>query len=164
MNAKIKWDGTLGKFESFMNKVEGHMNQTGLGHFKTTTFMKEYLLGGNSVFDSIEFQRAYQLTARQARNDSILLCGALQSAISEKHHSLYGIMTWHELKQYYGNSGSEEFRIEELEGSLNHPYTTGYNGGIPKFIDDFRSRFSELEGLYYECKKWGLEVPIYVNA
>ena len=48
MNDKIKWDGSLGTFESFMNKVEGHMNQTGLGYLNTTTFMKEYLLGGNS--------------------------------------------------------------------------------------------------------------------
>ena len=51
-------------------------------------------------------------------------------------------------------------RIQELEVSLNNSYTQGYIGGIPKFIDDF----SELEGLYYEHKKWGLEVPIYVNV
>ena len=48
VNAKIKWDGSLGTFEGFMNKVKGDMIQTGLGYLNTTIFMADYLLRGNS--------------------------------------------------------------------------------------------------------------------
>ena len=44
MSVKIKWDGSLGTFENFMTKVEGHKNQTGLGYLNTTTFWKNICL------------------------------------------------------------------------------------------------------------------------
>src|SRR5210317_979849 len=77
-----------------------------------------------------------------------------------------GIMVWHKWNEHYMNRGSEQLHIEHLERELLKPYPKEqpYSGGVPQFVDDFQSKFNELEGLYARQKKRGHDVPVYIDS
>ena len=56
-----------------------------------------------------------------------------------------GILAWNELKKDYAYNGSMELRIEQLEATIQKPYSPTTSGGMASYIDQFQAYVGELE-------------------
>ena len=80
---KIKSNGSIRDFESYVNKIKGHINQNGLGYTNEPEFLEQYFVHEDAYLQTLDFQTKYQVTYQQAQGDSVIIYGVFQSSIAE---------------------------------------------------------------------------------
>ena len=127
LNPRIIWDGSIDRFETFRNNVEGHYGQIGAGYLFDSDFQEAYLEKGVDCY--IDFLDEVP-SASQIKKDARALYGALLSAcqscqsgvgsriLMENRSKQDGIRSWCQLVKQYETDGNRNVRIKKLEMSL----------------------------------------------
>ncbi len=156
---RVMWDGDLGTFESFQNKVEGHYGQTGAGYLFDSEFVESYEKHGIECY---KYFLNDVKTPSQVKKDSRALFGALRSAcdqgngkatITRFKKTQDGILAWKEMVQRFEADGDPNIRITRLEKVISMEYSRHYPGGLFKWIQNYENAFTELVLLGVEAWK-----------
>ena len=70
MNYKITWDGHRQTFDSYKNKVEGHLLQVGAGYITDQNFLDLYAKQGVAYFHEPSFFENHSVSVPQAKCDN----------------------------------------------------------------------------------------------
>jgi hypothetical protein len=123
--SKVIWDGTIDRFEVFINNVEGHYGQIGAGNLFDSSFQEAYLERGVDCY--VDFLDELP-SASHNKKDACSLYGALLSAcqsgvgrriLMENRHKQDGTLPWCQLLQQYETDGNRNVRIKRLESEIN---------------------------------------------
>jgi hypothetical protein len=123
--SKVIWDGTIDRFEVFINNVEGHYGHIGVGYLFDSSFQEAYLERGVDCY--VDFLDEVP-SASQIMKDARTLYGALLKAcqggvgrriLMENSDKQDGIRSWCQLVQQYEIDGNRNVRIKRLESVMN---------------------------------------------
>jgi hypothetical protein len=152
----LSWDGNPSSFEVYVRKVQGHLSCNQIGYFLDPHFNKQYLALGNDYFDTDDFsQRFPQIHPHQPPIDNEYLFGLLQQTTTHELPALVkwgptrdGLRVWNNWQSKYLNSGSDVLKARELQLAITGACYKGKTlREIPRFLDDFMTSLSKLEGI-----------------
>ena len=154
INDKITWDGHLSTFKSFSKVVDGHLLQVNAGYLINPAFMTNYSSHGMDYVKTDEFWTTFEVPVPQVAADAKYLYGILCATNRSRDDKILlrhandqdGIAAWIEFKSDYGNNGSKELKISEIEASIKQEYNPAKEG-MATYLDHFTAALQELETL-----------------
>ena len=154
LSDKITWDGHHATFKAYSKVVDGHLLQVNAGYLTNPHFVQKYSEMGMSYIISDEFWNTYQVSIPQVKADATYLYGMLFASNRGRDDKILmrhstdqdGIAAWIAFKEDYGNNGSKELKVNELEVAIKKMYDPTKEG-VAGYIDRFSAQMQELESL-----------------
>ena len=152
---KIVWNGKGSTFKAYSQQIKGHLLQVGAGYLVSEYFLEKYKEEKRHFLYSDDFWTRYQIPIKQAEQDVTYLYGILVSTnhatpnaiLIEHAKSMDGVIAWLEFQDTYGNNGSKEGRIEELESELRVKFDPKVYTNFSRYLDSYAVKIQELDSL-----------------